>query len=301
MKAEALPTEDLLRVVACDRARYRRDEATEAEEELVARLGGTYASAKRRDRVQGTVWCLLGAVTMFGGLLAFAAGFGWAKALVEPGDVDPATGAVFFALASGSGAALVLSGVALILQWKPGGLPGRIVGKMTGLNAVINREGPWPDELVQVIGSAAGSHPEAEVRAAMESIRSLHGRTLKATKRSMRVWAGIGVYAGLIGTVMVVVLLARLLRGVPGTYIDYPHLADSAPLLVRGAWDAVAITVILGFGLTLPFLLVGCAALLFCREWGRKIVSCVFGAWMAFAAGLALGELGLSPSPALRG
>ena len=183
----------------------------------------------------------------------------------------------------------------MISRRKPKGWLGWVVGKLTRPDAVINREGPWPEDLARVLGSERRSHSEVKVRDALRQIRDMHGERLKATRRTMRLSAGIGAYAGLCGTLAVGVLLLRWFRGEPGPYLHYLTLPDSAPQWIRGAWDIVAQMCMVAWALTVPFLLAGCSALAFCRNWGRRTLVWVFGTWMVIVTVLIAGELAAAP------
>jgi len=229
------------------------------------------------------------------GVVALFASFGIGGELIGLAHLHPVAGVLMFIGALAVGGTVVFSGVGLVAGWEPKGRVGWLVERLTARHSTVYRHGPWPEDLMPVIGSERQSHSEAQVQEALRQIREVHEERLKATRHSMRLLAGLGAYAGLCGTGAVVLLLLLWLSGEPGPYLHYPALSDSAPQWITAMWNAVAQISLVAFALPFPFLLVGCGALVLCKDWGRKILVWVFGVWMAIASVLMAAGLAVVP------
>jgi len=295
MKPRVLLTDELLRIVMDERARLSDRELVATERELTRRLGGSRQQARHRDHVQGAFQLVLGMLALILAAVVFLAGLGVVNLGSDTGLFPSAEWAVAVAAAFAVGGVIVFSGVALLAGWKPAGRIGWAVRKLSERGARINRRGPWPEDLLAIVGPERPSHSAAETNEAMEQIRGLYDEQLRATRRTMRVSAGIGAYGGLLGTVMLILTLVSWLSGefVPGfAYPESPGLASPMEQLMRiGVLDAFHG----GAMLTFPILLVGCLALLFRREWGRKILVGLFALWTTIAAAATILALGALP------
>ncbi len=280
MKARALATAELIRVIREGRERDGSGDIRAAEEELIARLGGSFRHTRRVDRVAGAAQCALGTFVVLLGVAALFAGFGMGLDLIETGHMPSVGGVLLFAFAFGLGGAILVGGAAAVFGWKPEGRLGWLVGKLTRKDAAINRQGRWPEELVRVIGAERQSHSAAEQEQALAQIRQMYRERLSATRRHTRISAGLGAYAGLVGMAGLALTFSAFLRGDLWIFMDLPPFPASTPPWLSRAWGVVTVASAVGMGLTMPALLVGSVALLFLKRIGRWILIGVFWAWM---------------------
>jgi hypothetical protein len=277
VNARQFPTDELLRIAGEDRARCHPEDVSDAERELVVRLGGT---TKRVERATGLARGAAGLCIALLGVVALLAALRMVQGLRERTHLSAAAGAVAFVGALVVGMAILLMAAAPLIRWTRRGWSGWLVEELIRRGAAAGRPESLPEHLLRIIGSGRLSHSAEEVNQALRQIRGIHGERLRAVRRGMRRSAGVGAYVGLVGTIIAARLVAGWLSGDPVPLSD-PPLPPSAPQWLQRTWGFAAHTSFAAFLLTMPFLLAGCAGLVFCRNWGRRMVAYVLGAWLA--------------------
>jgi hypothetical protein len=281
VNARDCSTAELLRVIGEERERHHPQDVSEAERELIARLGGPFTLTGWAARAEVLLRWLIGSYMVALALTIVLAGTAVAASPLAAGADQPAlAGLIILGVAAALAGVVLRVGIELVARWNPHDWLGRGALKLVRGRVSLSWQDPWRAYWLRVIGAERHSRSEGEAAEALQQVYEMHRKRLRATRRNVRFVASLGAWPGLLGTCAAVLYLWD-----PGRFgLDLqPFYFNSLPRWLGRVCDVLAEASLVVASLSFPCLLAGCCGLVFCCNWARKALACVFATWVGLS------------------